>query len=301
PPFRERLKSYLVKAAREAKVHTGWLEPDTEYEDALKTFAASILEPGDKNKFLKDFTGFQRVISFYGAFNSLAQLLLKVASPGVPDFYQGTELWNFSLVDPDNRRPVDFGSRQELLAELIKEEAGDRRALAGKLADRWQDGRIKLYLTYRALRLRRDHRDLFAEGEYIPLDVSGPARKHTCAFARRLENKWALAAAPRLLASLQANRMRAAGAVSLSGLVPGETGGENPSHKLLPEEDVWAGSSLVLPEGAPGFWHNIFTGEETPVSTAASAGQDAIKGMSLPLAGVFRNFPVSLMTGELNH
>ncbi|MDI6710280.1 MAG: malto-oligosyltrehalose synthase [Bacillota bacterium] len=268
PAVKERFLNYLVKAAREAKVHTGWLDPDDGYEKALQAFASSILEPDSGNRFLDDFREFQRVTAFYGALNSLAQVLLKAASPGVPDFYQGTELWNLSLVDPDNRRPVDFGLRARLLASLMEEEALGRRALVEKLLSGWDDGRVKLYVTYKALAFRRAHAALFAEGEYIPLDAAGPAGEHVCAFARRHGDGWALVAVPRLAARL---RLRG---------VPGSGGLPETAFPL--GEAAWGDTALLLPEGAPGRWHNIFTGEK-------------VAGECLRVADLLRHFPVALL------
>ncbi|MFZ5632241.1 MAG: malto-oligosyltrehalose synthase [Bacillota bacterium] len=277
--FGDRIRAYLVKAAREAKIHTSWLCPDTEYERSLEKFVTSILEPRDGNLFLQDFTGFQKVTAYYGALNSLGQALLKIASPGVPDFYQGTELWNLSLVDPDNRQPVDFKTRSRLLAELKEEEAGGRLNLAQTLLSCWPDGRIKLYLIYKALNFRRDHRDLFTTGEYIPLAATGPGHEHTCAFARRLNSRWVLTAVSRLLARLQMSNR------------PARSVDELPETGFLPGEAAWGDSVLILPEQSPGRWLNIFTGEVLKVNGAA--GENV-----LPPAGLFRSFPVALLTSE---
>lgn len=167
-------------------------------EDALTAFAAAILKPGEDNLFLRDFLEFQKITTFFGALNSLAQALLKITAPGVPDFYQGTELWNLSLVDPDNRRPVDFKTRAELLAALQEREAHGLPLLVRELLETWEDGRVKLYLTYKALHFRRANRELFAAGEYLPVEVTKPGDEHACAFARRLGDRWVLVAVPRL-------------------------------------------------------------------------------------------------------
>jgi (1->4)-alpha-D-glucan 1-alpha-D-glucosylmutase len=143
--FAERLEEYLVKAAREAKVHTSWLTPDDDWEAALIAFVRDLLDEEGRNPFLDDVLGFQSQVAFYGAFSSLSQVVLQLAAPGVPDTYQGTELWNFSLVDPDNRRPVDWSSRRRLLDELAEREKGDLRQLLAELVEEWRDGRIKLY------------------------------------------------------------------------------------------------------------------------------------------------------------
>ncbi len=329
--FRERLRAYLVKAAREAKICTSWLAPDAAYERALEGFVAAILEPSPENRFLPDFLKFQKVTAFYGAVNSLAQVLLKIASPGVPDFYQGTELWNFSLVDPDNRRPVDFQARTEMLTHLQKieeenerrekeekqkaeegeekaaaasaerksgEEGGDQPPLARKLLDSWEDGRVKLYLTYKALCFRRTYRELFAAGEYLPIEAAGPRAGYICAFVRRLENTWVLAAAPRLAALLI---MESKGLRALCG--------KNDPPPLPPltfplGEAVWGETSLLLPAYTPARWRNILTGATVQTATAAATRPHPSGGSlpqpdqkTLPLAEVFRNFPVVLLAG----
>lgn len=272
--FRGRLKGYLIKAAREAKEETSWLSPDPAYEEALLEFAEAILAPGEDNLFLKDFLTLQRKVAFYGAINSLSQVLLKIASPGVPDFYQGCEMWDFSLVDPDNRRPVDFARRASCLRELEeKEGACGPAALAAELLDSWTDGRIKLYLTSRALRFRRAHRDLFAGGAYIPLEAVGPFCRHVCAFARHQGKRWALAAAPRLAARLAMRRASPCAELPLTAPL---------------DEGVWGDTALTLPDGAPRAWRNVFTGEEV----------QAEGGEALPLAAIFRSFPVALLEGE---
>lgn len=278
PAFRKRLQAYLVKAAREAKIHTSWLEPDNGYEEALKNFTSAILDSCENNRFLRDFLEFQRVAACYGAVNSLAQTLLKITSPGVPDFYQGTELWDFSLVDPDNRRPVDFVARAGLLEALKREEARGLPDLVKRLTASWEDGRIKLYLTYKALNFRKNHRELFAYGAYTPVEATGPRVEHVCAFTRYLAGAWVLVAAPRLPARLRLSALKYKEII------------EPTAAGIIPEAAVWGNGVLVLPEHAPARWKNILTGEELP----ATATGDTQKHI-LPLAGVFRNFPVALL------
>ncbi|TEB06122.1 Maltooligosyl trehalose synthase [Pelotomaculum schinkii] len=278
--FGNRLRAYLVKAAREAKVHTSWLYPDPEYESALEKFVTSILEPRDGNLFLQEFTRFQKITAYYGALSSLGQALLKITSPGIPDFYQGTELWNLSLVDPDNRRPVDFKTRVRLLAELKEEDekAGGGLHLAQTLLSCWPDGRIKLYLIYKALNFRRAHRDLFITGKYIPLAATGHGQEHTCAFARRLESCWSLTVVSLLLAKLQISNRSAHCEDGLpeTGFLPGK---------------AWEDSALILPAQSPGRWLNIFTGE------VLNANREDGKN-TLPLASLFHSLPVALLTSE---
>jgi (1->4)-alpha-D-glucan 1-alpha-D-glucosylmutase len=185
PAFADRLTACMVKAAREAKLFTSWIAPQEAYENALGEFIKRILDASEENRFLSDFLRFQKRVAFYGALNSLSQVLVKIGAPGLPDFYQGTELWDFSMVDPDNRRPVDFQQRARLLAELAAAEHGDRESLLHDILEHWQDGRIKLYLTWKALGFRGNHAELFAEGDYVPMIATGKKNENVCAFARR--------------------------------------------------------------------------------------------------------------------
>jgi (1->4)-alpha-D-glucan 1-alpha-D-glucosylmutase len=267
PEFRERMKKFVVKAAREAKTHTDWLTPNTEYERALELFIERILEPGGCNRFLADFRGAIERIAPFGAIGSLAQVLLKIASPGLPDFYQGTLLWDFSLVDPDNRRPVDFERRIRALEQLQALEGSDPLPLAMKLAETWRDGHIKMWVIWKALRYRKSRMELFAEGEYIPLEVTGPARENLIAFARRRGEQWAIAAVPRLIASLCGER--------------------NP----FAASAIWEGTEVRLPKHAPRVWHNLFTGEDV-VPAGRGDGSRCISA-----AGLLARFPVSLLSG----
>ncbi|MFC1939464.1 malto-oligosyltrehalose synthase [Chloroflexota bacterium] len=260
--FKERLKGYMLKAVREAKVYTNWLSPDSDYEAAIIGFVDYILESSKQNYFLEDFLRFEKQIACYGALNSLSQVLLKITSPGVPDFYQGTELWDFSLVDPDNRRPVDFRKRVKLLDDLIQQELQGQNLLVKRILKSWQDGRVKLYVTYKALDIWRADKDVFQDGSYAPLQVEGQREEHVCAFARNKWDKWALIVVPRLLSKL----------VDIGTFSVGQ--------------QVWGNDILLLPEDAPQDWLNVFTGEKLKVS-------DRRKGLSL--SEIFHIFPVSLL------
>ncbi|MFC1893044.1 malto-oligosyltrehalose synthase [Chloroflexota bacterium] len=263
PVFKERLKAYAVKAVREAKAFTNWQLPNEEYESALATFLEDILQNSNTG-FIDDFLLFEKQIAYYGALNSLGQVLLKVTSPGVPDFYQGTELWDFSLVDPDNRRTVDFKQRIELLDSLIQQESQGQLPLVKHLLERWDDGRVKLYVTGKALHFRSAHQDLLRDGEYVPLKTDGRRQKHICAFGRRLVDTWVLTVVPRLL----------------TRLVPV---GMPPIAR-----QAWGDDRLLLPKGAPERWHNIFTGEELTVSCVERG---------LDIGDILHIFPVALLTG----
>jgi (1->4)-alpha-D-glucan 1-alpha-D-glucosylmutase len=184
--LRERLTAYMTKAAKEAKRHTSWLNPDPDYEESLQRFTAALLDPGSNREFMQDFLPFQRRIARLGLYNGLSQLVLKLTCPGVPDTYQGTELWRLDLVDPDNRRPVDFTTRAAILEELARRyTTGEVRQLVQDLMYHMEDGRVKLFATWRALSVRREHPGLFEGGDYVPLAVRGDFASHVCAFARR--------------------------------------------------------------------------------------------------------------------
>src|SRR5579883_1637717 len=292
PSFKERLRAYLVKASREAKTHTSWLHPDGAYEDALTGFAGAILAPADGSPFLADFLAFQRVVAFYGALNGLSQVLLKIAAPGVPDFYQGTELWDFSLVDPDNRRPVDFAARGRLLAALDEQESADRTGLLRGLLAHWEDGRIKLYLTARALDCRRRHAALFADGDYLPLAAAGARGDHVCAFGRRRGASWALAVAPRLPARLAATIGGGQGGPATD---QGGAADTLPPLRLPLGDTVWGDTRLLLPAGAPRRWRNALSGANVD---AAAEPPDGAADLALPLGGLLRDCPVALLVGE---
>jgi (1->4)-alpha-D-glucan 1-alpha-D-glucosylmutase len=200
--FIERMKQYVIKAVREAKVHTAWLKPDTEYEDAFISFVEEILSPFEGNPFLKELLPFQKKVAHFGIFNSLSQTLIKITAPGVPDFYQGTELWDLNLVDPDNRHPVDFEKRRKYLTEIREKGDGDTLELINALLRTREDGKIKLFLIYKALKARNENTELFQKGGYIPLEVEGKFKDHIIAFARNHGKKWAVTIVPRFVTSL---------------------------------------------------------------------------------------------------
>jgi len=267
--FVGRIQGYMFKALREAKVHASWVNPNPDYEAALRRFVAAVLDRAGPSPFLADFVPFQQRVSAWGMYNSLAQTLLKLTAPGVPDIYQGTELWDLSLVDPDNRRPVDCERRRRLLEELVREASrpdGDLAGLARELLARKADGRIKLYVTHRALAFRRDHAPLFLEGDYVPLEARGERRHHLCAFARSHGSAAVVVAVPRLVARLAADRPPLG-------------------------DEVWGETWLPLPAGEPATYRNLFTG-----GTVDARERDGRPALS---AGrVFQDFPVALLAPE---
>ena len=197
--YRERIETYMVKAAREAKVRTSWLAVNSGYEDALTEFVAGILRESGDNRFLDELRAQSATFAWFGLLNSLSMTLLKLTSPGVPDIYQGNELMDYSLVDPDNRRPVDYTRRRELVDGLIAARSAPTAPpdLHALLASPY-DGRVKLWVILRALALRRAHPDLFAYGDYRPIPVSGTHADHVVAFARTHGAQGIVAVAGRL-------------------------------------------------------------------------------------------------------
>ncbi|HVF90258.1 MAG TPA: malto-oligosyltrehalose synthase, partial [Blastocatellia bacterium] len=260
----QRVKDYMVKAAREAKVRTFWQDPSRDYEAALLSFVEAVLTPSTGNEFLESFEVFRKKVARFGAFNSLSQALVKITSPGVPDFYQGSELWDFSLVDPDNRRPVDYRKRAAFLREIKEREQADLPALLEELLSKIEDGRVKLFTIYRALMARNENRELFDEGEYLPLGVTGARAENVVAFARRggpgSPSRWAITIAPRLLTSVVGERE-------------------------LPLGAAWRNTRVELPEGAPKAWSHAFTGQVID-------GREEIE-----LSEAFRRFPACLLIG----
>ena len=230
----QRVRESTRKAARESKVHTSWLHPHPEHEEALLGWVDAVLDPGN-DRFRADFEPFARRVARLGAVNGLAQVVLKAWAPGVPDFYQGTEGWFLRLVDPDNRRPVDWGGARHALAALRVDEHARSDLLFS-----WHDGRIKLLVTARALAARRAAPELFTRGAYLPVPVRGAQRAHAFAFARSLDGAWALAVIPRLPAGLG------------EGFAMGSP--------------AWDGTSLALPRGAPSRWRSAIDGR--PVGSA---------------------------------
>jgi len=269
--FRSRIKEYMLKAMREAKVHTSWINPNELHEDAVMYFIDSILKDSPHNNFLHNFMSFQKMTATCGIFNSLAQTLIKITSPGIPDFYQGNELWDFSLVDPDNRRLIDYGLRKKLLAELLLEESlNGSLELARQVVATRNDGRIKLHLTWKALNFRRDNRALFESGRYLPLTVEGACQEHVCAFERTNNDSSIIAVVPRFCSRLIGDS---------SGLPLGSA--------------VWQDTRIIQPlDTATGSYRNIFTGEVLPLEQQEDR-------LGLALQDVLSVYPVALL--ERNH
>jgi (1->4)-alpha-D-glucan 1-alpha-D-glucosylmutase len=268
--YRQRISTYFEKALREAKTHTSWLHPNQRHEAAVFHFIETIIGEGNTT-FAKSLSEFVAQIAAEGFLNSLSQCVLKMCSPGVPDFYQGSELWDFRLVDPDNRRPVDFELRTKLLAELQAAAAADLPQLASKLILKWPDERIKLHTIARTLSFRRAHPNLF-EGDYIPLACQGARELQQTSFARTDHREWLICVTPRRCWSAWQEPTA------------------EPSAGLWPLADWWRGTELVVPSAAPRHWHNILSGAELETQTGDS-------GPTLALRSLFSTFPVAILHG----
>ena len=197
--FRQRIQDYTLKALKEAKVHTSWINPNAVYEQAVSRFIQKILEPGSSNQFLTDFLPFQKTIARYGMYNALSQVVLKIGCPGTPDFYQGTEVWDFTLVDPDNRRPIDYDHLHNLARTIPADGAAMTETYLRHMLESYEDGRIKFYVTRALLNYRKANPALFQQGTYEPLETTGEKRHYLCAFQRTWKTHAAIVVVPRLI------------------------------------------------------------------------------------------------------
>ncbi len=266
PDLVARIRDYMLKAIKEAKVHTSWITANEGYDQAMGKFVEDVLIGPRAGEFLARFLPFQRRIARAGMVNSLAQVVLKAATPGVPDFYQGTEFWELSLVDPDNRRPVDYDRHAALLEEVepLVADSAPPDTIAGWLRN-WPDGRIKLFVTACALRFRNRAPELFLEGDYLPLVAEGERAEHVVAFARHRQNEWAVVVVPRLGYTICRRKC------------------------ALPVGDVWGDTFLRLPASFAGTaLRNVFTRGEVPASRRPD-------GVQLRLSELLSVCPVALL------
>ncbi len=267
----------MHKAIKESKLHTSWITPNPDYESAVARFVVDTLSGRSAAAFCASFVPFVRHVALAGMTNSLAQLVLKIGSPGVPDFYQGTELWDLSLVDPDNRRPVDFAARQRLLQELEPwlgadhrggpDDSAARAEAVSAMLDTWPDGRIKLFITALGIRLRRAWPDLFLAGTYDPLTAHGPGAAHVVAFARQHGARALVIVVPRLTTQIQ------------------------PAREALPiGREVWRDTTVRLPAAlAECAWRDVVTGRRFQPASAGSGPP------VLPVAEVLATCPVAML------
>ncbi len=267
-----RLTEYLIKAVREAKVHTSWINPNKAYEDAVLAFVNALVNAPLESTFMTDFLPFQRRIARLGMFNSLSQTVIKLTVPGVPDIYQGCELLNFSLVDPDNRRPVDFSYRRTMLDELQKlatKTSQQRRAGVSALCDALEDGRAKLLIIRSALALRERWPGVFQQGKYLQLAVKGEHSAHLCAYARIAGERAVITVAPRFFAQLLGD----VDTLPLGEKVWGNTTVDMPSHRRYNQYTCAFTGKLLKPH-------------------------QRLSGWCLPVAQVLAEFPVGLIIVE---
>ena len=261
--YRSRISDYMIKALREAKLNTSWAKPNERYEQLVSSFVSEVLND-ERNPFLDDLDEFVRSIALPGFLNSLGQTLLKLTSPGVPDIYQGNEVWDFSLVDPDNRRPVDYTRRVTLL-EQIEQAATDSGRVPALLDDmlaNLADGRAKLYTIWRALRLRVEHPEVFDLGSYAAIEPYGPRADHLCALARRHGSFVVVAVVGRWFATLP----RIAGTALASF--------------------DWLDTTVALPAGV---YRDVFTEMSHTVE----------EGAGVRVAELLARFPVALLVAEV--
>jgi (1->4)-alpha-D-glucan 1-alpha-D-glucosylmutase len=264
--LRERIEAYMLKALREAKESTSWINRNEEYENAVSSFVRALVSPDQQNRFLADFIPFQQRIAELGVWNGLSQTILKLTSPGVPDIYQGNELLTPSLVDPDNRQPVDYAVRRQTLEAIRSRSCDPKESVVEDLLRSPQDGRLKIYAIWRTLCLRRHHPNLFSQGEYTSLAAEGAKAHNLIAFSRKAEASTAIVIVPRLVSGLLGNS-----AVAPIGA------------------QVWEDTRVSLPNYVgPSILRNAFTGETVPLQPID--GQ-----IVLDVSTVLGKFPVALL------
>ena len=273
--FVERMRENLLKTSRESKVITSWTNSNPEYEQGLIRFVERILQPSN-GPFLHDFIAFHEDISWFGMLNSLSQVFLKLVSPGIPDIYQGNEVWRFCLVDPDNRRPVDFSRRQAMLSELVEQEGtteAQQRNLQQNLLASLTDGRAKMYIIVKTLQLRKNLPEIFTKGSYLPLQVTGEKSNHICAFAREMDGQLLVAVAPRLYFTLMQGK------------------------RVLPlGKTIWQDTTIHLPEDYLGVQLRNVVGDDAGPVTQGRQTEKA--SPSLPVGRLLQSWPVALLQGE---
>jgi malto-oligosyltrehalose synthase/4-alpha-glucanotransferase len=261
--YGDRLKAFITKALREGKVNSGWTSPDLAYEEAAGRFTDGLLRKD--SLFWNSFELFYSRVADAGIVNSLIKVLLKFTCPGVPDVYQGCEKWDFSMVDPDNRRPVDYKSRVDWLDTFLQNEKSPESLLSG-LWEKRKNADIKLWLIHTLLKFRNENADLFEKGEYIPLEVQGRYSSHLMAFARKYKQQWVIVAVPLGLASLS-------------------------SQKGTDWKEVdWADTSVVLPEEAPDEWTDLLSKSAGSCEGLISAAE---LFSTIPFAFLNLQFPVT--------
>ncbi len=241
--YRERLLGHLVKSIREAGINTNWDTPDLEYEGHYTDFVKSLFDRSRNQEFADSFQYMQHIVSYHGFLNSISQKILHLTVPGIPDTYQGTEIWNFNLVDPDNRRKVDFRKVTELHRQVAEEFNLDHDVVRTYL-ENYKDGRIKLLMTSVLLNLRNEMQDVFLCGDYVPVSVEGPHQNNVVAFIRSSGAKKIIVIVPRLTLSM--------------------------GRMVLPAgKNIWSEDTFTVPEGADGAFKDVFTGQQRHLSSGS--------------------------------
>lgn len=260
--FIKRIKEYSIKVVREAKVHTAWVKPDENYENAFVNFIERLLFQSEHNHFLNDLMEFQKYISYYGIFNSLSQTLIKMTAPGIPDFYQGSELWDLNLVDPDNRRPVNFLKRKRIMSAIEDRRKKGNEDLLKYLLSSLENGAVKLFLIKKILQARKIFPSLFLEGKYIQLNALGKYKDSIVTFVRKNEREFLIVIAIRYL----------------TGVV---------KRGELPLGEIWNNTSIFVPF-------------ETGVITNLITDDSLSSAQNLKVGRILREFPVAVLKGNLN-
>jgi (1->4)-alpha-D-glucan 1-alpha-D-glucosylmutase len=266
--YQERIQGYMIKAVREAKQYSSWLNPNEDYEQAVSQFVHRCLDANTNPLFLKDFTEFEQQIRKPALIKALAQTVLHLTSPGMPDIYQGNELWQFNLVDPDNRRPVDFNKHRQLLTEMDEMLVHtDRLQFVSGLLENMEDGRIKLFVVMQVLRFRQRYASLFQNGEYLKINVHGIGADQLLAFARKDQNNFAIIVVPCLMTQLLKNTLN------------------------TPLDDVWGDTWLELPQKAPRHYQELFS------QCRVTAAQPVEDYFQLTVRDILKLFPVAILSG----
>jgi (1->4)-alpha-D-glucan 1-alpha-D-glucosylmutase len=255
-----RIQEYLIKATREANIHTRWAKPNEAHESGLREFVAHVLDRHQNADFCSSFAEFQKCIALYGMLNGLSQTVLKIACPGVPDCYQGAELWDLRLVDPDNRGVIDYEKRRISLKEILQ---GTGQSSEDFL-ESWPNGNIKLHVFVRSLAARKNRPELFSKGRYLPLDASGAHADRIFAFAREYQGDWAIVILPRCVTTVKAPIL-------------------GPDAR----RQFWKDTILRLPSSAPHAWTNVLARKD---AAAIPSGVDG-----LPIGEILQGFPVALL------
>ena len=274
--YQGRIRQFIAKALREAKVNTSWLNPSPEYESAVMDFVSDLLNPQLSQDVFAETDQFARLVVDAGYVNSLSQVVLKACIPGVPDFYQGTELWDFNLVDPDNRRPVNYEERRNALADIKGQFEINPAAFNETLARQWPDPRTKLFVTWRLLQLRRQSRDLFAFGDYRPLEIHGIYCQNAIAFARTKDTASVVVVVARNVQQLLATD-------NDTPTTPGATiGGID-----------WNDTSIHLPDDLGCGFENVFT-----QAKVKACNPERERSRSILLSEILNPWPIAVLTSN---